>query len=115
MNPIFLFFFIYKYIMKIHPLWFLCIIVRLIISQYIDILPKNIALIGLSIIGTGFTYKFITGSNNEIQIAKVFWHDSRLVHGILYLLSAYYLFNNSKLTNKILLTDIIFSFIYRFI
>lgn len=102
--------------MEIHPLWYICIISRLALTSYINKPPTKIALITLIIIGLGFINRFIYGSNNEIQIAKVFWHDSRLVHGILYLLSAYYFYNNNiKLSKKILLLDIIFSFIYRFI
>ena len=30
--------------------------------------------------------------NDEIQINKVFWHNTRLLHGVLYLLAAYYYF-----------------------
>lgn len=100
---------------KIHPLWLVCVITRLAISFYIGKSPKNISLIVLSVIGSGFIYKFITGSNNETQLAKVFWHDTRLIHGVLYLLAVYYLYiNNINLTSKILLLDLVFSFIYRF-
>ena len=101
---------------KIHPLWIICILTRFAISQYIDKPPKNVALLALTIIGIGFIYKYFTGSNNEIQVAKVFWHDSRFIHGILYLVAVFYLYNdNIKLTSKVLLLDLVFSFIYRFL
>ena len=53
--------------------------------------------------GSGFMFKGITGSNVENQVAKVFWHETRYLHGLLYLISAYFL-----------LLDIVFSFMYRF-
>ena len=66
--------------------------------------------------GFGFIFKSLTGSNNEIQVRKVFWHETRLVHGILYILASYYLFNNNLNMNSIvLLTDLLFSLSYRFI
>ena len=75
---------------------------------------NDILYIILLIIGFGFIYKGYSGSNNEIQISKVFWHDSRYIHGILYLLSCYYLINNKiNITMIILLLDIIFSILYR--
>ena len=108
--------------MNINPKWSVCIIVRLSIlysiryinSKTVDY-NKIISII-LSIIGLGFIYKGYFSSNNEVQIAKVFWHDSRYVHGILYLLAAYYLFkNNINMNTILLLLDLCFSFLYRII
>lgn len=100
----------------IHPIWIVCIITRFAISKYIDKPPKNIALFALLIIAFGFIYKYFTGSNNETQISKVFWHESRFAHGILYLIAVFYLYtDNIKLTSKVLLLDLVFSFIYRFL
>ena len=65
--------------------------------------------------GSGFIYKYLTGSNNEQQIAKVFWHNSRLVHGVLYLLSSYYLFIGDIKKNSLILSLDIISFLYRFV
>ena len=66
--------------------------------------------------GSGFIYKAITGSNNEKQITNVFWHETRMVHGLLYLLSFYYIMNNNiRITKLLLLLDIIFSFLFRFL
>jgi hypothetical protein len=80
---------------------------------------QTIRLVGsliLGIMGTGFLVKSITGSNNETQIDKVFWHDTRPVHGILYILAAYYLYlGNSPICGIILGIDIIFSILYRII
>ena len=51
------------------------------------------------LIGFGFVYNAIYGSNNEVQIAKVYWHETRYIHGVLYLLSALYLYRgNIRLT-----------------
>ena len=70
----------------------------------------------LLLIGLGFFYKGFTGSNVEIQINKVFWHETRYVHGALYLLSSYYLWNkNLNMNSLVLFLDLVFSFMYRFI
>lgn len=103
---------------KIHPLWLICIIVRISIifiirnsnKKYHDYLAGI-----LFLMGTGFIYKGITGSNMEKQIAKVFWHETRYLHGLLYLLSAYFVFiKNIKMASLTLLLDIVFSLMYRF-
>ena len=97
--------------MNIHPLWAVCIFVRLLLIfiiryNYKNNLIKNIFLIILLAIGLGFIYKFIFGSNNEIQLNKVFWHDSRLLHGVLYITAVYYLYvNNINLNSITLLVD----------
>ena len=108
--------------MKIHPIWLICIIVRLSIVFMISHINKNtnkynkLFSLFLSIIGIGFIYQGYFSSNNEIQIAKVFWHDSRYVHGVIYLLAAYYLFkNNINMNTILLLLDLCFSFLYRII
>jgi len=115
--------------MNINPLWFICILFRLTIIYilwYVNniiniddkykILIKNISFILLFIIGSGFFYKALTGSNNETQISKVFWHDTRYVHSAIYLLSSLYLINgNLKIALLILFLDVIFSVLYRII
>ena len=109
--------------MKINPLWFICIFIRLSLIYLIMYLNKkrnkqiNILCASiLLIMGLGFIYKGLTGSNNEIQVDKVFWHETRYVHGMFYLLSAFYLFkNNVNITSLLLLSDVIFSFLFRFI
>ena len=71
--------------MKIHPLWFFCILIRLIlvyVIQYIEVIPylNKYFVCLLLLIGIGFLYKGFTGSNNEIQLSKVFWHETRYIH-----------------------------------
>ena len=109
--------------MNIHPLWLICILVRIsiiILVKYIYIkknkLIKNLIILFLLSIGLGFIRKGYFGSNNEMQIRKVFWHDSRYIHGILYILSSIYLYNNNiNISIILLILDIIFSILYRLI
>jgi hypothetical protein len=108
--------------MKINPIWAVCIMVRTLIvfiAIYISTKSYNIRLIGctfLLTIGIGFLIKSLTGSNNETQLSKVFWHDTRLVHSMFYILAGYYLYNgNSKIGGLLLTLDIIFSISYRIV
>ena len=108
--------------MKIHPIWFVCILTRASlayivykygnINQYID---RSLTAIIL-LMGLGFMYKGYYGSNNETQIARVFWHDTRYVHGILYITSAAYLFMDKlKISSLLIMVDLLFSIGYRII
>ena len=104
--------------MKINPLWTICVITRIVIILLTRAFYKNyknlIALI-LLIMGSGFMYKGYFGSNNEIQASKVFWHETRYVHGVLYILSSFYLYKkNINMNSLVLSLDLIFSFLYRF-
>jgi hypothetical protein len=106
--------------MKINPVWAVCIIVRIVViftSMYISTKEHNIRLIGSIIllsIGVGFLIKSLTGSNKEVQLSKVFWHDSRLAHGVLYILAGYYLYKEKpKICGIVLGLDLIFSILYR--
>ena len=102
--------------MKINPLWFVCICVRLFIIFLIrNTNYKNLLSLMLLIMGSDFMYKGYIGSNNEIQFSKVFWHETRYLHGTLYLLSSYYNYkNNIKMTTLTLILELMFSFMYRF-
>ena len=105
--------------MNINPIWYLCLLVRstlvYIIYNYHNESHKYLIPL-LFIFSLGFLFKGYTGSNNETQIAKVFWHDSRYVHGFIYLLAFYYLNNsNYKMSSLLVALDIIFSILYRFI
>ena len=106
-----------------HPLWLVCVTVRLSIifiirylykfrkNKLYKLLPAIILFFGLDFIRKG-----IWGSNNEIQIAKVFWHETRLVHGMLLIFASYYLYkDNLNMNSIILFTDLLFSFTYRFV
>ena len=110
--------------MNIHPLWLACIFVRFSLIFVIRYVYENIKnqflhlflLLLLVCIGLGFLYKGFVGSNAEIQLNKVFWHDTRYVHGILYVLASYYLWNKNVDMNSLVLSlDLIFSLLYRFI
>ena len=107
--------------MKIHPLWFLCISFRilLIIMIVLSFNKKkyfNFFKFILLLIGSGFMYKAIYGSNNEIQIAKVFWHETRIFHSLFYLVAYYYLSkSNIKMCSLFLVINILFSISYRLI
>lgn len=105
--------------MKINPLWYLCILTRIIIVYIVNKYGntkkyKNLILIILILISLGFLNKSIYGTNNEIQITKVFWHESRIVHAVLFGLSVFLLYKNkTNLSSIILFIDILFSIIYR--
>lgn len=94
----------------IHPLWIVCILTRVLLALNLSRVPAAVPLL----IGLGFMYKGLTGSNSEVQLAKVFWHETRYFHGVMYLLSAYYMFTgNTRIASNILLLDVLFSVIYR--
>ena len=109
--------------MHIQPLWILCLITRtclLLLAGYLSKNKNNIARIITSLVllsmGIGFIYKYLTGSNDEVQVAKVFWHETRLVHGVLYMLASYYLYiKNNTMCMLVLGLDIVFSILYRII
>jgi len=100
-----------------NKLWYICLLVRLslifLIRRNVKRYNRFFHIILLSI-GLGFYYKGYTGSNNEIQLSKVFWHETRYLHGTLYLLSSFYLFKqNLDMSSLILLIDLLFSILYR--
>lgn len=107
--------------MKINPLWIVCLTVRIaLIFVVLEISKRkspNVKLIGsivLFIIGLGFLGKALFGSNDEVQIAKVFWHDTRIFHCMLYILAGYYLYTSNYILCGIVLSlDIVFSILYR--
>jgi len=109
--------------MKIHPLWFVCIITRLCLILFIRYINNNkqkkyinLLTILLFLIGLGFLYKHIFGSNNEIQLARVFWHQTRFTHSYFYILSAIYLyFDKINMNSIILITDLLYSITYRLV
>ena len=107
--------------MNVHPLYLVCILTRLAILFsirlfYKNTIFKNIASLILLIMGIGFLYKGATGSNNEKQVAKVFWHETRCLHGFFYILASYYLYINKVNMNTLMLsTDLCFSLLYRII
>lgn len=111
--------------MNIHPLWYICILVRISIIFFLRFFKRQynnnsintygfVITIVLFIMGAGFIFNGIFGSNNEIQIAKVFWHETRFVHGALYVLASYFFHNNNiNMNSLVLATSLFFSFFYR--
>jgi hypothetical protein len=107
--------------MKINRLWIVCLITRICLLLLAGKLSRNksnsirtISSIVLLIIGGGFIYKYLYGSNNEVQVAKVFWHETRILHGMLYILASYYLYiKNSTMCMLVLGLDILSSILYR--
>ena len=106
--------------MKIHSLWAVCLIVRVSLAFLVKkFANKNntyryILFACIFAIGAGFVYRGLYGSNNEVQVARVFWHESRYGHAILYLLASIYIYNkNPKLSSVFILTDVAYSVIYR--
>ena len=102
--------------MNIHPLWYICLIVRLLMIFLINKFKKykKIILGILIIFGFGFFYKGVFSSNKEKQITKVFWHDVRFIHSFFMLSAGYYFYkDNIEMINVMLLTNISFSIIYR--
>ena len=100
-----------------HPLWIVCLITRLTIAYSTTINSLNTpVLLVLVVIGTGFAYNSITGSNREIQLRAVFWHDARWVHAMLFIAAAVQLYYNRKTNARnLLLLDVVFSILYRLI
>ena len=109
--------------MIIHPLWFLCLSFRTILPLLLLYNKNNLnthnktkltifAL--LLIIGLGFLYKYITGSNNETQLNKVFWHNVRIIHFLFYIsASLLFIYNFYNIAVIFLLADVVFSISYR--
>ena len=102
-----------------HPFWIVCLIVRVSLIYFILFLHKEndvIAKAILFIIGSGFLYKGLTGSNKEYQLNKVFWHDARVMHSLFYFAAFFYLMQkNIKMTGLILSLDIVYSLGYRYL
>lgn len=108
--------------MNIHPLWFICLLTRSVLVYLVWLIFKKyknneiqiITKIILMIMGLGFIYQGLYSSNNEIQFRKVFWHDTRFVHGALYLLAVIHLlYDKVEIAQLLLSLDIIFSLLYR--
>jgi len=106
--------------MNINPLWFMCIVVRSLLGVIVWVQPvtKPVTVNFLSALllfmGIGFFYKAITGSNDEVQASKVFWHNVRAVHGVLYAAAAAFLFSGyPRAASAFIYTDLVFSIFYR--
>jgi len=106
--------------MIINPIWSICLITRACLAYIVyrfgnSTKPIKYGLTRLFlIIGVGFFYKGYYGSNNETQLGPVFWHDSRFIHGTLYLHAALSLRNDEIINaSALIMVDIVFSILYR--
>ena len=115
--------------MAVNNLWYVCIVVRLVLAMSINnfnFLPlalvppiesdlQNVVIIVVTVIGIGFLYKAVTGSNEEYQIDKVFWHSTRSYHAVLFLAASLALTQEyADMAALFLIIDVIFSIGYRF-
>ena len=109
-----------------HPLWWLCLAVRIGIVIWVSVPAgklryKNLTALSLLIMSVGFMVKFVTSSNNEVQIRRVFWHNVRWVHSVFFGLAAVIHFTGNEddtvsIISKsgiILIMDVLFSIVYR--
>lgn len=92
----------------IHPLWYLCLFVRVLLAIGVFFVSSKVYTWVLLCIGLGFLYKSYTGSNNEYQLAKVFWHTSRKIHALFYLAAAACIHSN-QIRFGLLMADVLFS------
>lgn len=97
---------------KIHILYTLiCLPIRIIIALipiYLNKYLKKIYSIIILIIGISFLYAYFSNTRNfGIFNQPAWWHNLRLIHGVLYLISSFYLFKNNNLSSGILLTDVV--------
>ena len=76
---------------------------------------KFLAILILALIGAGFIYKSVFSSNAEFQMGRrVFWHDSRFLHAVLYSAAlVYLLLDNVRMVVIVLLLDVVSSLMYR--
>jgi len=102
--------------MNIHPAWFICLVVRSVLVYFVGRSTHTLLVIFLAVVAIGFLHKALTGSNAETQIAKVFWHETRVVHFLFYLAASVALYmHERRLASKVLAVDIIFSMMYRIV
>ena len=102
-----------------HSLWFLCLAARLslaFLSQKVTDIYQTVMICILASISFGFLYKSLYGSNNEVQIAKVFWHDTRIVHFMFFALACVSSLKRDKtgrnIASILLYCDVLFSISY---
>ena len=94
----------------------LCLPLRLLIALlpiYLNKLLKKIYSFLIFTIGITFLYLYFTNSRLDAfeSGGKTWWHNIRLIHGMLFLTSSIYLYNNSNLASFIMLIDIFIGFI----
>lgn len=89
---------------------FICLPMRLIMSFlpiYLNKYLKKIYSMLLLIIGLSFLYLYFFNSRQKgIFNQPAWWHNIRLLHGMLFLTASIYLFNNSNISTITLLLDV---------
>ena len=94
-----------------------CIPIRLFLVYLAYHLPvKYLPYMGLAALplAGGFIYLFLTGkrtSGVETQGAPIWWRQFRIVHGLLYLLFAFYAIQRVATAYQILLADVCFGLV----
>lgn len=94
----------------------LCLPMRLLIALlpiYLNRLLKKMYSFIIFIVGISFLYLYF--SNSRLQAfesgGKTWWHNIRLIHGMLFLTASIYLFNNNNLASFVMLIDLFIGFI----
>ena len=84
------------------------------VAKVIDLEYLPIIGIGALVIGIGFIYIYITGARKtgvEVGGGKIWWNSLRPVHGMIYLIIAYYAINKQRVAWKFLAIDVIIGLI----
>jgi ABC-type xylose transport system permease subunit len=83
-----------------------------LIPIYLNKYLKKIYSIIILIIGISFLYAYFSNKRKfGIFNQPAWWHNLRLIHGVLYLISSIYLFKNNNLSSFVLLIDVFIGFI----
>ena len=85
-----------------------CLTTRLLISYILwKINPKYLPLAGFVLIGIGLGFLYQTFNNRKVGAfgQKVWWHNLRPVHGLLYIIGGIMALNKDNNSYKIILLD----------
>ena len=84
------------------------------VAKVIDLEYLPLIGIGALVIGIGFIYIYITGARKtglEVGGGKIWWNSLRPVHGMIYLVVAYYAINKQRIAWKFLAIDVVIGLI----
>lgn len=88
-----------------------CIPLRVALAYYVLGKPSEYMYVILASIGMGFLYIYLTNSRKtgvEVFGGKIWWNNLRPIHGVLYLVAAYYLWKGeNKISATILTLDVV--------
>lgn len=90
----------------------LCIPARIIIAYLPQVLSRpHLKLYSLFIFLIGISFLYLYFSNSRLTAFEgggvTWWKDFRLIHGVLYITGAYYLFNEERKASIPLLMDVL--------